>query len=102
MVKQVVDGDGFPTGRGGWVMLFNGVVELEFALLNEAENGQGGELFGDGANAEFGFWGIRDLLLGLGESERFSVKDLALFSDQHAADESAGIDVGLNLDFEGR
>ena len=49
-----------------------------------------------------GFWGIGDLPFGLGESEGFSVENFAVFGDQHSADESAGIDVGLNLGFEGR
>ena len=48
-----------------------------------------------------GFWGIGDLPFGLGESEGFSVEDLAIFGDQHAADESAGIYVGLDLSFKG-
>ena len=35
-VQQVGDGNRFPGGRGGEVVLSNGVVELEFALLHEA------------------------------------------------------------------
>src|SRR5690242_13232764 len=85
MREQVEDGDLVPGGGSVRHVLLDGIVNLEFATLFQKKDGGGGELLGDGADAELGSWRVRDLPFQVGEAVTLVEKHFAVARYEHGA-----------------
>ena len=87
MGQQVVDGDVFPGRRAVLDVSADGILDVQPALRLQDKDRHGGELLGDGTQAEPGLGRIGNFLLTIRQSVPTVEQHLTFFGDQHGAGE---------------
>ena len=96
LCEQVADRDLRPGRRRLGVVPGDGIVEAEPAALDEPEDGDRGEGFGDRADAEFCVGRVGKAPLAVGEAEALAEDRLAVERDEHCAAEAVALDIALH------